>query len=124
MSSAVKLAVAGVGNNISALYQGVSYYRQMCASGRTEEASYGIRKTVIGDINVFDVEFVAAYDVSQTKVDKPFTEAVLAAPNNYPILDVDLAQYSFKVEHGFTSHTADSDLAMAHVVKKLEGFWG
>ncbi|MBO9100946.1 MULTISPECIES: inositol-3-phosphate synthase [unclassified Rhizobium] len=119
MSSAVKLAVAGVGNNISALYQGVSYYRQMCASGRTEEASYGIRKTVIGDINVFDVEFVAAYDVSQTKVDKPFTEAVLAAPNNYPILDVDLAQYSFKVEHGFTSHTADSDLAMAHVVKSL-----
>ncbi len=119
MSRSVKLAVAGVGNNISALHQGVDYYRHMRAEGKDTEAGLGIRSASIGDIWVEDVEFVAAYDVHPEKVGKPFSDAVFAGPNNYPLLDVPLTRYDFEVEQGFTQSNLTSELAMAHVVESL-----
>ncbi|MGI9503453.1 MAG: inositol-3-phosphate synthase, partial [Geminicoccaceae bacterium] len=119
MSRSVKLAVAGVGNNISALYQGADFYRYMRSQGKNAEASLGVRCETIGNIRVEDIEFVAAFDVHPDKVGKSFSEAVLTPPNNYPLLDVPLTQYDFPVEHGFTQANLTSDLAMAYVTDSL-----
>jgi myo-inositol-1-phosphate synthase len=119
MAHPIKLAVAGIGNNISALYQGADYYREMRAQGRTEEASLGVRCENMGGLRVEDIEFVAAFDVHPDKVGKRFSDAVLAPPNNYPVLDVPLTPYDFKVEQGFTQANLTSDLSMAHIVDSL-----
>ncbi len=119
MVQPIKLAVAGVGNNISALYQGADYYRKMRAQGHSEDASLGVRCEDIGGLRVEDIEFVAAFDVHPEKVGKTFSEAAIAPPNNYPLLDVSLTQYDFKIEQGFTQANLTSEMSLAHVTDTL-----
>ena len=119
MTQPIKLAVAGVGNNISALYQGADYYREMRKQGKEHECSLGIRVDNLGGLHPEDIEFVAAFDVHPGKVGRPFSEAVLSAPNNYPLLDVPLRNYDFPVEQGFTKDNLTSDLSTAHLVDVL-----
>lgn len=77
----MKLAIAGVGNNTSALVQGIELYRSM--SG---ELLPGVARPSLGGIQVTDVEVVATFDTSPIKVGKPLSQAVFASPNNYPDL--------------------------------------
>ncbi len=81
--------IAGVGNNISALYQGTAYYNRLASKGVAESSFVGITRPRIGGIGVSDIDFVAAFDIHPNKAGKQFDKAVLAEPNNYPILDVD-----------------------------------
>ncbi|MFX8797685.1 hypothetical protein ABTM57_20405, partial [Acinetobacter baumannii] len=62
----------------------------------------------IGGLGVSDLDFVAAYDIHPNKVGKPFDQAVLAEPNNYPLLDVTLPKVTFPVEEGFRQVDAGS----------------
>lgn len=119
MSSPIRLAVAGVGNNISALYQGADYYRHMRKTGRAAEAALGVRREEIGGIRVEDIEFVAAFDVHANKVGKPFSDAVMAPPNNYPNLGIPLTRYDFPVSQGFTKDIMTSDFGRANIVSAL-----
>lgn len=79
----MKLAIAGVGNNASALVQGVEFYR---GAGGVERP--GIGRPLLGGIHVCDVEFVAAFDASDRKVGLPLHAAIFAPPNNYPDIGV------------------------------------
>lgn len=106
MTDHLRLAIAGVGNNISALFQGASYYDKLRRQGVSESHFVGIIRPRIGGIGVSDIDFVAAFDVHPNKVGKPFDEAVLAEPNNYPILDVVLPKVDFQVDRGFTQADA------------------
>ncbi|CAM5644966.1 Inositol-3-phosphate synthase OS=Streptomyces fumanus OX=67302 GN=GCM10018772_38550 PE=3 SV=1 [Streptomyces fumanus] len=78
----MRLAVAGVGNNIPALVQGIGFYRQL----DDEEELPGMAQPVLGGLRVTDIDVVAAFDVSETKAGRPLSEAIFAAPNNYPVL--------------------------------------
>ncbi|AOJ06098.1 inositol-3-phosphate synthase [Burkholderia mayonis] len=120
MAQRIRLAVAGVGNNISALFQGVEYYRALHDQGIDEREFVGVKRPRIGGIGVSDVEFVAAFDVHPNKVGRPFDAAVLASPNNYPMLGVPLPAIAFPVDQGLTAETAgDGDTAFKHVVRRL-----
>ena len=57
MSERVKVAVVGVGNNISALAQGVALHR---ATG----SLVGISRPVLDGLGVADIEFTAAFAIS------------------------------------------------------------
>lgn len=107
MTKRLRLAIAGVGNNISALFQGAEYYRKLASQGVAEADFVGITRPRIGGIGVSDLDFVAAFEIHPNKVGKPFDKAVLAEPNNYPILDVTLPKVDFIVDEGFTK--ADSE---------------
>jgi myo-inositol-1-phosphate synthase len=95
----LRLAVAGVGNNISALLQGVYYYRQLIEEQGEDELP-GITTLRVGAFMPTDIEFVAAYEVDPNKVGKDLTEGVLAAPNNYPRLEVPLPMQGVRIEPG------------------------
>lgn len=86
MTNRLKLAVTGIGNNISALVQGVGYYRQMIDQGQSTDELPGIRNYMIGDIRVTDIDFVAAFDVQKEKIGLPISSAIFEPPNNYPNL--------------------------------------
>jgi myo-inositol-1-phosphate synthase len=76
--SKVRVAIAGVGNCASALVQGVEYYK---AASETDFVP-GLMHVNLGGYHVKDIEFVAAFDVDESKVGKELTEALLAPPNN------------------------------------------
>ena len=76
MSKKIRVAVAGVGNCFSALYQGVNFYKD-----HEEENIPGVMFSRIGGYHPADIEFVAAFDVDRRKVGRPIGEAIFAAPN-------------------------------------------
>lgn len=95
----LKLAVAGVGNNISALLQGIEFYKQLYQAD-TNTALPGIKHLEIGKYKVFDIDFVAAFDVNKNKIGKTLNKAIFIQPNNYPQLNVKLPTSKVKVSAG------------------------
>ncbi|HST47196.1 myo-inositol-1-phosphate synthase [Jatrophihabitans sp.] len=120
MPEPLRLAVCGVGNNISALFQGAQYYRQLINHGVPASELPGIKHAEIGGLGVADIDFVAAFDVHPSKVGLPFSEAVLAAPNNYPRLDVPLPEVRFPVTPGLTAADCEpSGPAWTRILRQL-----
>ena len=77
-NSKIRVALVGVGNCASALVQGVEFYKDAAE----DEFVPGLMHVALGGYHVRDVEFVAAFDVNETKVGKCLSEAVFAEPNN------------------------------------------
>lgn len=120
MTDSLRLAIAGVGNNISALFQGVEYYRKLVAEGAGENELPGVTRPRIGGLGVSDISFVAAFDLNPRKVNAKFTDAVLAPPNNYPRLDVVLPDVDLVVDEGMTEGEArPGSPAFQRVVERL-----
>ncbi len=74
--SKIKIAVVGVGNCFSSLYQGFEYYKDDSGSNIP-----GVMFADIGGYRPSDIEVVAAYDVDIRKVGKPVGKAIFASPN-------------------------------------------
>lgn len=72
----IRVAVAGIGNCFSSLYQGFAYYEKH----RNKEVP-GLMFEDIGGYAPTDIEVVAAFDVDKRKVGKPVGEAIFAKPN-------------------------------------------
>ena len=94
----MRVAVAGVGNNTSALVQGIAFYRHT-------GSLVGIHRPTIDDFGVGDIEFVAAFAVSEAKVGKDLTEAIFMPPNNFPRLNSELAMAAVPVTKGLVDAT-------------------
>lgn len=75
----IRVAVAGVGNCASSLIQGVAHY---CSRGSEHpDKSLGLMHYSLGGYRPDDIDFVAAFDIDQRKVDRPLNEAVYSLPN-------------------------------------------
>lgn len=85
MSKKIKVAVVGVGNCCSSLYQGVDYYKD-----HDETNIPGIMFPRIGGYHPADIEFVAAFDVDRRKVGRPMGEAIFAKPNCARVFNEDV----------------------------------
>lgn len=126
MTKKIKVAIAGVGNCASALVQGIQYYKSNVdgekspnnmsgfsnkesqdSSSLTDnddfnsmtESSIGLTSYDIGGYVPGDIEFVAAFDVADTKVGSDLSEAVFASPNN-AIKIMDVPSFGVKVQKG------------------------
>ncbi|MET8252070.1 inositol-3-phosphate synthase [Micromonospora sp. NPDC005197] len=106
MIERVKVAVVGVGNNTSALVQGLALYRQ---SG----SLVGIRRPMIDGLGVGDIDVVAAFATSAEKIGRDLTEAIFLAPNNFPRLDCDLPEAGVPVTKGLVDATEVQRVAAA-----------
>lgn len=80
MSKKIRVAIAGVGNCASSLYQGLEYYKDHDedAEGRPIP---GVMFSRIGGYHPADIQVVAAFDVDRRKVGRPIGEAIFAHPN-------------------------------------------
>jgi myo-inositol-1-phosphate synthase len=79
MSKKIKVAVAGVGNCFSSLYQGIEYYKDF--DENKDGVIPGVMFPRIGGYHPADIKIVAAFDVDRRKVGRPVGEAIFAAPN-------------------------------------------
>jgi myo-inositol-1-phosphate synthase len=93
MIERVRVAVVGVGNNTSALVQGIAQYRR---TGRL----VGVHRPVVDGLGVGDIEFVAAFATSAAKIGKDLTEAIFLPPNNFARLDAELDRAGVPVTRG------------------------
>jgi myo-inositol-1-phosphate synthase len=113
MTKRVKVAVVGVGNNVSALVQGIALHR---ATGSLA----GIRRPVLDGLGVGDIDFVAAFATSPEKIGKDLTEAIFLPPNNFPRLTSELPRTGVAVRRGLTDaaelERVAGELAGAEVV--------
>jgi myo-inositol-1-phosphate synthase len=81
----IRVAIIGVGNCASSLVQGIHYYR----NAQESDSIPGLMHVNLGGYHVSDIEFSAAFDIGDTKVDKDLAEAIFAEPNNtYKFTDV------------------------------------
>lgn len=80
MSRKIRIAVAGIGNCFSSLYQGLEYYKDHDEDA-TGQSIPGVMFSRIGGYHPADVQVVAAFDVDRRKVGRPVGEAIFAAPN-------------------------------------------
>jgi myo-inositol-1-phosphate synthase len=78
MGKKVRVALAGIGNCASALVQGTRYY----SSPTKNNHVIGLTAYSLGGIQPADIEFVAAFDITESKVGKDLSEAIFAKPNN------------------------------------------
>jgi myo-inositol-1-phosphate synthase len=78
VSKKIRVAIIGVGNCASSLVQGVQYYKD---ASETDTVP-GLMHVNLGGYHIRDIEFSAAFDVADTKVDKDLSEAIFAEPNN------------------------------------------
>ncbi|MBG6066723.1 inositol-3-phosphate synthase [Micromonospora ureilytica] len=108
MIERVKVAVVGVGNNTSALVQGLALYRQ---SG----SLVGIRRPMIDGLGVGDIDVVAAFATSAEKIGRDLTEAIFLAPNNFPRLNCDLPKAGVPVTKGLVDASEVQRVAAALV---------
>ena len=103
MTTRVKVAIAGIGNNVSALVQGVYYYRAL--KTRQPDASLpGIRRPIIDGLGVDDVEFVAGFDVAESKVGKDVSAAIFATLNRVHMMPF-----------GYVPHMGDGKVAHVNI---------
>ncbi|NKR66201.1 inositol-3-phosphate synthase [Rhodococcus hoagii] len=77
-STAVRVAIVGVGNCASSLVQGVQYYKDADENSTVP----GLMHVTFGQYHVRDVQFVAAFDVDAKKVGFDLSEAINASENN------------------------------------------
>src|ERR671921_542197 len=126
MSKKTKVALAGVGNCASALIQGTKYY-DASSDGKSND-SIGLTAFDLGGYEPKDIEFVAAFDVVDSKVGKDLSEAIFAEPNN-TVKIADVEKLNVIVEKGevldglgnhYRGKVQVSDKAPANVAKVLK----
>ncbi len=93
----IKVAIIGVGNCASSLVQGVYRYKDTPGDDRIP----GVMHNRIGDYEIGDIEFVAAFDIDVNKVGKDLSEAIFTPPNN-TLKFADVPHIGVTVERGMT----------------------
>src|SRR5436309_431957 len=94
---AVRVAIIGVGNCANSLVQGIEYYKD----ANKDDFVPGLMHVDLGGYHVKDIEFTAAFDVTEDKVGKDLSEAIWGYPNN-TIKFAEVPKSGITVERGMT----------------------
>jgi myo-inositol-1-phosphate synthase len=110
----VRVAIIGAGNCASSFIQGVHYYKDTPDTGRVP----GLMHVNLGGYHISDIEFVAAFDVVDTKVGKDLSEAIFSYPNN-TFKFTDVPHLGVPVSRGMTHDGLGKYLSQ--ILKKAPG---
>jgi len=114
----LRLAVAGIGNNIAALVQGKYFYHAFEKTRREGEALPGIKREIIGGFRPYDFNVCACFDVHPGKIGTDVSQAIFCPPNCYPDLRVNVPHQGVPVVEGLT--LAGGELqGMEQVIREL-----
>ena len=76
MVEKIKVALVGLGNCFSGLFQGIEYYRK-----NPSQQVIGIIHEKLRDYSIHDIDFVAGFDVGENKIGKAVNDAIYELPN-------------------------------------------
>lgn len=87
----IRVGIVGVGNNASALVQGVYHYTKNVDVEEIQPSYQGILFPKLCGYEIRDIDFSVAFDVDKRKIGKDLGSAIFCPPNNYPrVFDHDL----------------------------------
>jgi len=119
----IKIAVAGVGNCVSSLVQGIEYYKKDGEYYKKNNGKdpIGLMHWDIGGYKAYDIEVVAAFDIDKRKVGKDISEAIFALPNCTTVFCRDIPHKGARVRmgkilDGFSEHMRNYDEARTFVL--------
>jgi len=72
MVEKIKVALVGIGNCFSGLIQGIEYYKQ-----NSSQQVIVIIHEILRDYGIYDIDFVAGFDVGENKIGKSIYEAIM-----------------------------------------------
>ena len=98
----IKVAIIGVGNCAKSLIEGVEFY------SKNPSETVGLIHETVGGYTVADIEFVAAFDIDERKVEKTLDKAIESEPNRTLKL-FDVSQSSVIVKRGPTYDSVVED---------------
>jgi myo-inositol-1-phosphate synthase len=103
----IKIAIAGVGNCFSSLWQGIHYYKD-----KKENGAIGLMHWDIGGYTAGDIEVVAAFDIDKRKVGQDVSKAIFSPPNCTKTFCKELPMSGVLVQKGpvmdgFSKHMQD-----------------
>lgn len=154
MKKKIKVAIAGVGNCASALIQGIQYYSSDSSTNEnvvdknnikddknrynsrlnnsdtpsSSNDSIGLASYNLGGYEPGDINFVAAFDVAESKVGKDLSDAIFSYPNN-AIKIIDVPNFGVTVQKGevldgagkhFSEKVKLSDISHVDITKTLK----
>ena len=107
--SKIRIAIAGVGNCVSSLLQGIEYYKT-----KSKAEAIGLMHWEIGGYEPGDIAVAAAFDIDERKVGKDVNEAIFARPNCTAVFCEGMPKSGVKVqmgriEDGFSEHMKNYD---------------
>ena len=76
MTEKIRVALVGLGNCFSGLIQGIEYYRK-----NPSQEIIGIIHDKLKEYSIYDIDFVAGFDVGENKIGKSINEAIYEYPN-------------------------------------------
>ena len=91
----IKVAIAGIGNCVSSLLQGVEYYRN-----KDSKDAIGLMHWDIGGYKPSDIQVVAAFDIDKRKVGRDVYEAIFAEPNCTAVFCGNMTKTGVNVQMG------------------------
>jgi len=94
--SAIRIAIAGVGNCASSLIQGIHYY----TPERCRQGVAGLMHSQIGGYLPCDISVVAAFDIDARKVGLDVNRAIFAKPNCTTVFQRDIPESGVIVRSG------------------------
>ena len=114
--SKIRIAVIGIGNCFSSLWQGINYYRTKTASD-----AIGLMHWNLGGYKPGDIDVVAAFDIDKRKVGRDVSVAIFALPNCTTVFCPDIPETGVKVRmgrilDGFSPHMAEYPESQAFVL--------
>ncbi|MEW6715477.1 MAG: inositol-3-phosphate synthase [Nitrospirota bacterium] len=129
----IKVAIAGIGNCVSSLLQGVEYYKEKDA-----KEAIGLMHWDIGGYNPSDIQVVAAFDIDKRKVGRDVNEAIFAEPNCTAVFCGNMPKTGINVQmgrilDGYSEHmseypdkhsfviSSEKEPSMSDIVKTLSG---
>jgi myo-inositol-1-phosphate synthase len=83
MNNKIRVGIVGMGNNASALIQGIHRYARPDESAASE-GRHGIRFPTLCGYAISDIEFSCGFDVDVRKIGLDLTTAIFSDPNCYP----------------------------------------
>lgn len=95
---AINIAIVGVGNCAKSLVEGIAFYT------KNKNEKVGLMHTLIGKYGVSEINFVAAFDVDERKVDKKLSQAINSEPNK-TVKIADPLEYEVIVQRGPTKNS-------------------
>ncbi|MHC2635160.1 myo-inositol-1-phosphate synthase [Bradyrhizobium liaoningense] len=84
MAKSIRVGLVGVGNNASAMVQGVHFYSKDEARLSLVNQHHGILFPRLCGYDIGDISFSCAFDVDDRKIGLDLGEAIWSPPNNYP----------------------------------------
>jgi myo-inositol-1-phosphate synthase len=111
MASAIRVAIAGVGNCASSLVQGVAHYRRRLQKDGVRDA-LGLMHYDLSGYLPGDIKFVCAFDIDKRKVGESLEKALFSPPNCTKVFMKDIGRTGVTVQmgpvlDGCSGHMAD-----------------